>query len=130
MSSFVHNKYINLLTNFWYICLSTGVFISVTPNLWLGSIWVVVGLHANLSVSCNRSWMYFYWGIKFLNFEQAISVLSKYFNLPNFFISNSLGKHCFSINFSSSSSPVTITSSIYVRRVVILSIFLCLINRL
>ena len=112
----------------WYISLSTIVSSSVSLSLWLGSIGVHVGLHANFPISLRRSITYFCWKIKIPCLECATSILRKYFNLPNYLISNSLVKHCLKVCFTSSPFPVMMMLSTYTKRVVTPPESKCLMN--
>ncbi|RDX90462.1 hypothetical protein CR513_27672, partial [Mucuna pruriens] len=90
----------------FYICTRSSNLIlllapSSTPEV----------LHPNFPLSLRRSSTYFLWEVKILCLEYATSIPRKYFNFPNSFISNCVANFSFRVNFSISSSPITIISS-------------------
>ena len=125
----------SLLIGCWYTSLSTITSSSASPSLWLGSIGVSVGLHANLSICLRISVTYFCWKIKIPCLEIKISYLEctisiprKYFNILNSLITNSLVKHCLKVCLSFPSFLVMMMLSTYTRRVVTPPKFECLTN--
>ena len=73
ISDLVWERYMSLPTRHWYISLSTITSSFASSSLWLGSIGVFVGLHANFPVSLKRFVTYFYWEIKIPYLEGATS---------------------------------------------------------
>ncbi|RDY09251.1 hypothetical protein CR513_06409, partial [Mucuna pruriens] len=94
----------NIQKRIFYPQLILHIELSSHPILWFCSIGTPEVLHPNFPISLRRLSTYFLWEIKIPYLEYATSIPRKYFNFPNFFISNFVANFSFKVSFSISSS--------------------------
>lgn len=104
-----------LFTRLWCISLFVTISSLISSSLWLGSICVLVGFNAKFLVSLWRFPSKFCCKIRIPFLECTTSIPKKYFNLPNFLISNILIKIVPKVCFSILSFHVLVILSTYTR---------------
>ena len=118
----------SLPTRHWYISIYSSIFLNLS-KLMIRIYWCVCVTHQLPDFFKKVPYIFLQRNKKSL-LKCATSIPRKYFNLPNYSISNPLVKHCLKVHLSFPSFLVMMTFYTYNRRVVTSPKSKCLINNI